>query len=203
MTTPTDNPTANGLTVAQLTKASAALHVVFYQGRSAYQNASGLERCERDNRDRPDGSAQKVEDLKYAAYSVVSIVAAVEACAEQLPALRALAACVDGADKLPTIADAGCAIVVQYRPPTDSGASKWVATYKRDAETTFRARSHFTYKAEDNEGCDNAAAACLAKFEAYCNDLPADISHAPKVKFTLTSRASLGRGAYAYTFRRS
>jgi hypothetical protein len=118
-----------------------------------------------------------------------------EAIADKIPALRAIAS----GQALPTkVESLGSSIVVRYAQPTNTRGAKWLATYWRDNDTTFRASNSFTYEDKDNDGADLAAAKCLAKFEEYCNGSDLDL---PKVSFSLTGRTSLGNGSYAYTYK--
>jgi hypothetical protein len=127
------------------------------------------------------------------------MIANAEAVADELPALRRLIP----AESVPTIADGGMAIVVQYRCPTNASGARWTARFDRDSETVFRASASFTFEDKDNEGSDVAAARCLAKFQAFCNEPIPGVIKTYTTRFVLISRASLGRGAYAYTFRRA
>ena len=196
------NPTPT-LTLETIAKAHDALRAGFIYGRSIMQAAGSLDRLELANAGRDAADPRKAEDLGFAAGYAATLAESAETLAAHLPTFRALAeAAGTGEDKLSAIADAGMAIVVQYRCPTNTRGARWTARFDRDAETVFKANASFTFDDKDNEGSDNAAAACLAKFEAYCNDLP-DTPHTVKVRFKLAARASLGRGAYAYTFRRS
>ena len=195
MTNPTDNPTA-----AQALRTLAGK--CYYSGRSQMNLARDAER-DAEALARPYGNAEaKAEAAESLPKTAARLIAAIEEQANRLPELRALSG-VNGdaaaADR--AIADGGMAIVVQNRCPTDARGARWTARFDRDAETVFRASAGFTYDDKDNDGSDNAAAACLAKFETYCNDLP-ETPHTVKVRFKLAARASLGRGAYAYTFRR-
>lgn len=198
------NDTAGKLTVSQLEKAHDALRVCFTYGRSVMQAASTLDRMAYANKDRADDDARKVEDLSYSASLAQTLVESAQEVADTLPTLRALAS-PGGVKNVHGITDAGCAILVRFRPPTNSGAAKWLATYDRDSVTTFRASSHFTYDDKDKDGADVAAARCLAKFDAYCNKLPEGDTPGvlPSVKHRLKSRASLGNGRYVYTFARA
>ncbi len=54
-------------------------------------------------------------------------------------------------------------IRVKYLGATDHRCSRWVATYKQDTDTTFRATVN--YEKSDDRG-EAAALACLAKFNA-------------------------------------
>ncbi len=54
-------------------------------------------------------------------------------------------------------------IRVKYLGATNHRCSRWVATYKRDADTTFRATVN--YEKSDDRG-EAAALACLAKINA-------------------------------------
>jgi hypothetical protein len=134
--------------------------------------------------------------------TVAAILRDAEAIADALPALRALTKGDAPADSVPAIADGGMAIVVQYRCPTNASGARWSARFDRDAETVFKANAGFTFDDKDNEGSDVAAARCLAKFETYCNEPIPGVTKTSTTRFALISRASLGRGAYAYTFRR-
>jgi hypothetical protein len=127
--------------------------------------------------------------------TLASVLRDAEAIAEKLPSLRLLAT----GQALPTkVESLGSSIVVRYAQPTNSRGAKWLATYWRDNELTFRASHSFTYEDKDNDGADTAAGKCLAKFEEYCNGNDLDL---PKVSFVLTGRTSLGNGSYAYTYK--
>jgi hypothetical protein len=196
------NNTAGKIDVSQLQNAHDALRVCFTYGRSVMQAASSLDSIAYHNKDRVDGDARKVEDLTHAASLVQTIAESAQEVADTLPTLRALAS---AHREVSPITDAGCAILVRFRKPTGASGPKWLATYVRDASTTFRASSSFTYEDKDKDGADVAAARCLAKFDAYCNDLPEGDSKftLPKVTHRLKARASLGGGQYCYTFTRA
>jgi hypothetical protein len=143
--------------------------------------------------------------VAYAERALPTCLAAIlrdaDAIAETVPALRRLIPA--QADSVPAIADGGMAIVVQYRCPTNASGARWTARFDRDSETVFRASASFTFDDKDDEGSDVAAARCLAKFQAFCNEPTPGVIKTYTTRFVLISRASLGRGAYAYTFRRA
>lgn len=190
--------------LAAITAADDALHVAFYRGRSAHQAAASLSRIKRQNEGREDTHPAMAEDAAEAVGLADTIAEAVEKVAATLPTLRAMREAMkgDAPASVPKIADGGMAIVVQYRCPTDARGARWTARFDRDSETVFKASASFTFDDKDNEGADNAAAACLAKFQTYCNKPLSDGDKLPPARFALIGRASLGRGAYAYTFRR-
>ena len=193
--------------LAAITAADDALHVAFYRGRSVHQAAARLSRIHEQNENRDDKHPHKAEDMAEAVGLAETIAEAAEEVAAALPDLRALRASAStSAETLghaPKLKDAGMGIVVQYRPPTNTRGGRWTARLDRDASTVFRASASFTFSDEGNEGADEAAARCLAKFEAYCNEPIPGISKTSTTRFVMIARASLGRGAYAYTFRRS
>ena len=196
MTNPTDNPTT-----AQALRTLAGQ--CYYSGRSQMNLARDTER-DAEALAGPYGNAEtKAEAADSLPKTAARLIAAIEEQANRLPELRALSGANGdaAADSVPKITDAGMAIVVQYRRPTDTRGARWSAVFDRDSETKFKATAGFDYGDSTNDGADKAAALCLAKFEAYCNDLP-DSPRTVKVRFKLIARASLGRGAYAYTFRR-
>ena len=85
--------------------------------------------------------------------------------------------------RLPT----GFLIKVRYLGPTDHKCSRWIATYKRSSDQTFRA----TLPYGDDDGY-SAALACLAKINAERADiLPGDR------EFALTCSAH-DHDAYCY-----
>lgn len=173
---------------------------IFAAGRELKNYGTTVERICRDAACAYGNTETKAAELAQLPGDVARMIANAEAVAEELPALRRLIP----ADSVPTIADAGMAIVVQYRCPTNASGARWSARFDRDAETVFKANAGFTFDDKDNEGSDVAAARCLAKFQAYCNEpIPGVIKTSTATRFVLISRASLGRGAYAYTFRRA
>ena len=191
--------------LAAITKADHALHVAFYRGRSAQQAAARLSRIREQNESRDDKHPHLAEDMAEAVGLAETIAEAVEEVAATLPDVRALRAAMTGGletAQAPKVADAGMAIVVQYRGPTIALGPRWTARHDRDSKTVFRASSHYTYDDKDKDGADLAAAACLAKFEDYCNKPIPGVIKTSQTRFALTARASLGRGAYAYTFSR-
>lgn len=191
--------------LAAITAADDALHVAFYRGRSVHQAGARLSRIREQNENRDDRHPHKADDMREAVSLAETIAEAAEEVAAALPDLRALRASTS-AETLghaPKLKDAGMGIVVQYRPPTNARGARWTARLDRDASTVFRAGASFTFSDEGNEGADEAAARCLAKFEAYCNEPIPGVSKTSVTRFALIARASLGRGAYAYTFRRS
>jgi len=210
----TPTPTANGLTVAQLTKASAALHAdalpalrvsagrIFTAGRELRNYGTTVERICRDAACAYGSSDTKTAERAELPSLVARMIANAELAAAELPALRRLIPA--PADSVPTIEDGGMAIVVQYRCPTNASGARWSARFDRDSKTVFKANAGFTFDDKDNEGSDVAASRCLAKFQTYCNEpIPGVIKSSAATRFILISRASLGRGAYAYTFRRA
>jgi hypothetical protein len=197
MTNPTDNPNPDPANGSVLPKIRKAIDALVYLGRDIRNNAD----TSRHYIDSPttyvDGHADKALPV-----AVAAIARDIEAAAEHLPELRAFTKGDAPADSVPTIADGGMAIVVQYRCPTNASGARWTARFDRDAETVFKANAGFTFDDKGNEGSDVAAARCLAKFETYCNEPIPGVTKTSTTRFALISRASLGRGAYAYTFRR-
>lgn len=203
--TTTNTPKAADI-MAAITTADHALHVAFYRGRSAQQAAARLSRLREQNESRDDKHPHKAEDMAEAVGLAETIAEAVEEVAATLPDVRALRAAMTGGQETaqaPKVADAGMGIVVQYRCPTNTRGGRWTARFNRDAKTIFRASSSFTFDDKGNEGSDAAAAACLAKFQDYCNEPIPGVIKTSQTRFALTARASLGGGAYAYTFKRS
>jgi hypothetical protein len=172
---------------------------IFAAGRELKNYGQAVERICRDAACSYGNTETKAAELAQLPGDVARMIANAEAVAEELPALRRLIP----ADSVPPIADAGMAIVVQYRCPTNASGARWTARFDRDAETVFKANAGFTFDDKDNEGSDVAAARCLAKFQAYCNEPIPGVIKTAQTSFVLVSRASLGRGAYAYTFRRA
>jgi hypothetical protein len=173
---------------------------IFAAGRELKNYGTTVERICRDAACAYGLSDTKTAERAELPALVARMIANAEEVAAELPALRRLIP----ADSVPPIADAGMAIVVQYRCPTNARGARWSARFDRDSETVFKANASFTFDDRDNEGSDVAASRCLAKFQAYCNEpIPGVIKTAPATRFVLISRASLGRGAYAYTFRRA
>ena len=142
--------------------------------------------------------AEKAFAEKALPGALASILRDAEAIAAEVPVLRQVAS---GADTPAEVKDLGLAVIVRFRPPTNSGPAKWLATFWRDRELTFRASHQFTYDDKDNDGADLAAAKCLAKFTAYANS-GETFEDLPKVVFRISGRASLGNGLFAYTFKR-
>ena len=176
---------------------------LFSAGRELKNYGTTVERICRDAACAYTNSETRAAERAELPALVARMIANAEEVAAALPALRALTGAKgDAPAPVPKITDGGMAIVVQYRCPTDTRGARWTARFDRDAETVFRATAGFTFDDKDNEGADNAAAACLAKFEAYCNKPLSDGEKLPPARFALVARASLGRGAYAYTFRR-
>jgi hypothetical protein len=174
---------------------------IFAAGRELKNYGQAVERICRDAACAYGNTETKAAELAQLPGDVARMIANAEAVAEELPALRRL---IPAPDSVPTITDGGMAIVVQYRCPTNASGARWTARFDRDAETIFKANASFTFDDKDNEGSDVAAARCLAKFQAYCNEpIPGVIKTYAATRFVLVSRASLGRGAYAYTFRRA
>jgi len=127
--------------------------------------------------------------------TLASVLRDAEAIANHLPTLRAMSS----GEPMPTkVESLGSSIVVRFKPQSNSRGAGWIATLWRDTSTTFRAVSSFTYEDKDNDGADNAASKCLAKFTEYCNS---DDLGLPRVTHRLTGRVSLGNGSYAYTFK--
>ena len=200
MTNPTDKPNPSpvkGDALPKIREAVAPLHTLGRDLKNSVANA--LHFIDHDL------TSAYPERREFGATCLPGTLAAIvrdaETIADALPALRALTKG-DEAAPVPKIADGGMAIVVQYRCPTNASGARWTARFDRDAETVFKASASFTFDDKDNEGADNAAARCLAKFEAYCNEPLSDGTNLPPARFALIARASLGRGAYAYTFRR-
>jgi hypothetical protein len=178
---------------------------IFAAGRELKNYGQTVERICRDAACAYGNTETKAAELAQLSGEVARMIANAETVADELPALRSLAgATSDKPASVPTIADAGMAIVIQYRCPTNASGARWSARFDRDAETVFKANAGFTFDDKDNEGSDVAALRCLAKFQAYCNEpIPGVIKTSTATRFVLVSRASLGRGAYAYTFRRA
>ena len=175
---------------------------IFAAGRELKNYGTTVERICRDAACAYGSSDTKTAERAELPALVARMIANAEEVAAELPALRRLTP--TPADSVPTIADGGMAIVVQYRCPTNASGARWTARFDRDSETVFKSSASFTYDDKDNEGSDVAAARCLAKFQAYCAEpIPGVIKTYPATRFILISRASLGRGAYAYTFRRA
>lgn len=170
-----------------------ACHPMHHLGRDLRNAVANVESCVRDY----DSHHAETRDFarRALATNAAAVLGHAEDVAANLPALRA----VISGEPAHAVLDLGSSILVRYRPPTNSRAAKWLATYWRDNSLTFRASSHFTYDDKDKDGADLAAAACLAKFTAYCNDGPGD---SPAISHRLRGRASLGNGEYAYTFSR-
>lgn len=118
--------------------------------------------------------------------------------AESVPALRRIAS---GQEPRREVGNLGMAIQVRYACPTNTRGARWLATFWRDSETTFRASHSFTFNDNDNDGADLAASKCLEKFTAYLNSGDS-VAHLPKIVFCLSGRCSIGNGVYAYTFKR-
>jgi len=175
---------------------------IFAAGRELKNYGQAVERICRDAACAYGNTETKAAELAQLPGDVARMIANAEAVAEELPALRRIMPA--QADSVPAIADGGMAIGVQYRCPTNASGASWTARFDRDSETVFRASASFTFDDKDNEGSDVAAARCLAKFQAFCNEpIPGVIKTHAATRFALISRASLGRGAYAYTFRRA
>jgi hypothetical protein len=174
---------------------------IFAAGRELKNYGQAVERICRDAACSYGNTETKAAELAQLPGDVARMIANAEAVAEELPALRRLIPA--QADSVPAIADGGMAIVVQYRCPTNASGARWTARFDRDSETVFRASASFTFDDKDNEGSDVAAARCLAKFQAFCNEPTPGVIKTYTTRFVLISRASLGRGAYAYTFRRA
>jgi hypothetical protein len=175
---------------------------IFAAGRELKNYGTTVERICRDAACDYGNSETKTAERAELPALVARIIANADEVAAELPALRCLIP--TPADNVPTIADGGMAIVVQYRCPTNASGARWSARFDRDSETVFKANAGFTFDDKDNEGSDVAAARCLAKFQTYCNEpIPGVIKTSAATRFVLISRASLGRGAYAYTFRRA
>ncbi len=201
MTNPTDNPTPAPVKEDALPALRITAGRLFYAGRELKNYGTTVERICRDAACAYANSETRSAERAELPALVARMIANAEEVAAALPELRALTKG-DAPAPVPKITDGGLAIVVQYRCPTDTRGGRWTARFDRDAETVFRATAGFTFDDKDNEGADNAAAACLAKFEAYCNKPLSDGEKLPPARFALVARASLGRGAYAYTFRR-
>jgi hypothetical protein len=205
MTNPTDNPTPAPAKGDASTPDLEALRVIsgrlFSAGRELKNYGQAVERICRDAACSYGNTETKTAELAQLAGDVGRLIANAEEVAAALPTLRALTKG-DAPAGVPPIVDGGMAIVVQYRCPTNASGARWTARFDRDAETVFKANAGFTFDDKDNEGSDVAAARCLAKFEAYCNEPIPGVTKTSTTRFALISRASLGRGAYAYTFRR-
>lgn len=173
----------------------------YFSGRNQMNLARDVERvCETIAS--PYGSDEKkATESESLTEQLARLITAIEEQAARLPELRRLSPGSGSPNRSP-VEDLGSSVVVRYKPCTDRRGAGWIATLWRDRETTFRASSHFTYETKDNDGADTAAAKCLAKFAAYCNDLP-DLTDLPKVTFRVAGRVSLGNGSYAYTYTRT
>ena len=194
MTNPTDTAAAQAL--------RTLAGKCYFSGRNQMNLARDTER-DAETLAGPYGSAEaKTEAAESLHKTAARLIAAIEEQANRLPELRALSGVNGDATAVPKIADGGMAIVVQYRCPTNASGARWTARFDRDAETVFRASASFTFDDKDNEGSDVAAARCLAKFEDYCNEPIPEVIKTSTTRFALAARASLGRGSYAYTFRR-
>lgn len=203
MTNPTDNPTPAPVKEDALPALRITAGRLFYAGRELKNYGTTVERICRDAACAYANSESRAAERAELPALVARMIANAEEVAAALPELRALTGGKgDAPAPVPKITDGGMAIVVQYRCPTDTRGARWTARFDRDAETVFRATAGFTFDDKDNEGADNAAAACLAKFEAYCNEPIPGVVKTSTTRFALVARASLGRGAYAYTFRR-
>jgi len=201
-----DNKPATATPAALNADALPALRIaagrIFAAGRELKNYGATVERICRDAACAYGSSDTKTAERDELPALVARMIANADEIADELPALRRLIPA--PADSVPAIADGGMAIVVQYRCPTNASGARWSARFDRDAETVFRANASFTFDDKDNEGSDVAASRCLAKFQAYCNEpIPGVIKTYAATRFVLISRASLGRGAYAYTFRRA
>jgi hypothetical protein len=174
---------------------------IFAAGRELKNYGTTVERICRDAACAYGSSDTKTAERAELPALVARMIANAEEVAAELPALRRLIPA--PADSVPPIVDGGMAIVVQYRCPTNTRGARWSARFDRDAETVFKANAGFTFDDKDNEGSDVAAARCLAKFQSYCNEPIPGVIKTSATRFVLISRASLGRGAYAYTFRRA
>ena len=174
---------------------------IFAAGRELKNYGTTVERICRDAACAYGNSETKTAERAELPALVARMIASAEEVAAELPALRRLIH--ETSDSVPSITDGGMAIVVQYRCPTNASGARWAARFDRDAQTVFKANASFTFDDKDNEGSDNAAARCLAKFETYCNEPIPGVVKTSSTRFALSARASLGRGAYAYTFRRA
>ena len=176
----------------------ALLSSIGYLGRDLKNNTaharSHIDSLESSSTERRDEAKESLPA------SLACVIRDAEAIASKLPELRRLSPGEGSANRSP-VEDLGSSVVVRYKPCTDRRGAGWIATLWRDRETTFRASSSFTYETKDNDGADTAAEKCLAKFAAYCNDLP-DLN-LPKVYFRVSGRVSLGNGSYAYTYTRT
>jgi len=204
MTNPTDNPTPAPVKGDAPTPDLEALRVIsgriFSAGRELKNYGTTVERICRDAACDYGSSDTKTAECAELPALVARMIANAEEVAAELPALRRLIPA--PADSVPPIVDGGMAIVVQYRCPTNASGARWTARFDRDSKTVFKANAGFTFDDKDNEGSDVAASRCLAKFETYCNEPIPGVTKTSTTRFALISRASLGRGAYAYTFRR-
>lgn len=202
MTNPTDNPNPAPVKDDALPALRITAGRIFQAGRELKNYGTTVERICRDAACAYANSETRAAERAELPALVARMIANAEEVTAALPELRALTKGDAPADSVPTIADGGMAIVVQYRCPTNTRGARWTARFDRDAETVFRATAGFTFDDKDNEGSDVAAARCLAKFETYCNEPIPGVVKTSTTRFALVARASLGRGAYAYTFRR-